>query len=85
MRLTNIYYILSSQVRLYLSVSGIVSIGMGLVIAMGIGSALGFPYTPMHAGFPFICLGIGWVNIGRYFKKSKVLDLEQHDPPLTCL
>ena len=49
----------SLEIRLYLSIAGIVGIGMGLVIAMGVSSLLGYPYTPMHAMLPFLCLGIG--------------------------
>merc|ERR1719270_2752507 len=30
-----------------------------MVISMGISSLLVFPYTPIHAVLPFICLGIG--------------------------
>ena len=47
----------SVEVRLYLTISGIISIGMGLIIAMGISSFLGYPYTPIHAILPFLCLG----------------------------
>ena len=47
------------HVRLYLTLTGLLSIAMGMVISMGISSLLGFPYTPMHAVLPFICLGIG--------------------------
>jgi len=47
------------EVRLYLSIAGLISIGMGLVVAWGLSSALGFPYTPLHAALPFLCLGIG--------------------------
>ena len=46
------------EVRLYLTISGIVSIMMGLVIAIGLSSLLGYPYTPIHAILPFLCLGI---------------------------
>ena len=46
------------EVRLYLTISGIVSIMMGLVIAIGLSSVLGYPYTPIHAILPFLCLGI---------------------------
>ena len=45
------------EVRMFLTIAGISSIVMGLVIAVGISSALGFPYTPMHAILPFLCLG----------------------------
>ena len=47
------------HVRLYLTISGLLSIAMGMIISMGLSSILGFPYTPMHAVLPFICLGIG--------------------------
>merc|ERR1719283_107188 len=47
------------EVRLYLSVAGLTSIGMGMVVSVGLASILGFPYTPMHAILPFLCLGIG--------------------------
>jgi len=63
------------EVRLFLSVSGIVSIFMGLGIALSLSSLLGYPYTPMHAALPFLCLGIGiddmfvivqcWTNMKR--------------------
>ena len=49
----------SMEVRLYLSMVGILGIGMGLVIGLSISSVFGFPYTPVHALLPFICLGIG--------------------------
>ena len=50
------------EVRLYLSIIGIICIGMGLIIGMGLTLALGYPYTPRHAALPFIALGkLGWV------------------------
>ena len=45
------------EVRLFLSISGIVSIFMGLGISLSLSSLLGYPYTPMHAALPFLCLG----------------------------
>ena len=63
------------QVRVYLSLAGLTSIGMGISTSVGLASILGFPYTPMHAILPFICLGIGiddmfvimqcWENVGK--------------------
>ena len=47
------------QVRVYLSLAGLTSIGMGISTSVGLASILGFPYTPMHAILPFLCLGIG--------------------------
>jgi predicted RND superfamily exporter protein len=46
-------------VRLYLSIAGILGVGMGLLIALGVSSVMGYPYTPMHSMLPFLCLGIG--------------------------
>ena len=45
--------------RFYLTASGLFSILMGIGIGIGITSAFGFPYIPLHAMLPFICLGIG--------------------------
>jgi len=63
------------ELRLFLTISGLASIGMGIVLSVGLSSLLGFPYTPMHAVLPFICLGIGiddmfiisqcWSNLER--------------------
>eukprot|EP00088_Acartia_fossae_P041082 TRINITY_DN4294_c0_g1_i7.p1 TRINITY_DN4294_c0_g1~~TRINITY_DN4294_c0_g1_i7.p1 ORF type:complete len:1080 (-),score=273.26 TRINITY_DN4294_c0_g1_i7:86-3325(-) len=47
------------EVKMYLAITGIASVGMGLMIGMGLSSALGFPYTPMHPAMPFLALGIG--------------------------
>ena len=47
------------QIRLYLSVSGLVSIGLGISIALSLSSALGYFWTPMHPALPLLCLGIG--------------------------
>ena len=74
------------HVRLYLTISGLLSIAMGMVISMGLSSLLGFPYTPMHAVLPFICLGIGiddmFVIVQSYYNvlnqaktKSRVLSV----------
>ena len=49
----------SVEVRLYLSVSGLVSIGLGISIALSLSSALGYFWTPMHPALPLLCLGIG--------------------------
>jgi len=63
------------EVRLFLTMSGIMSIFMGLSIAVSLSSLLGYPYTPMHAALPFLCLGIGiddmfvivqcWTNMNK--------------------
>ena len=45
--------------RFYLTASGLISVLMGIGIGIGITSAIGFPYIPLHVMLPFICLGIG--------------------------
>ena len=45
------------EVRLFLTAAGLVCIAMGMGIAVGISSALGYPYTPVNVILPFICLG----------------------------
>jgi len=67
------------EVRLILSVVGIVSILMGFLLGIGISSLLDYPVTPIHSLLPFLCLGIGiddmfvmaqcWANM-----KKKKLD-----------
>jgi len=47
------------ECRLWLAVAGITSILLGLLVALGLASAMSLPYTPMHAILPFLCLGIG--------------------------
>ena len=45
------------KVRLFLAVAGMVSIGMGISIAISLSSLLGFFWTPMHPALPLLCLG----------------------------
>merc|ERR1711892_574155 len=47
------------EVRIFLSIAGIISIAMGMAIALSISSLLGYSYTPMHSALPLLCLGIG--------------------------
>ena len=47
------------KVRLFLAVAGMVSIGLGISIAISLSSLLGFFWTPMHPALPLLCLGIG--------------------------
>jgi len=70
------------ELKLYLSIVGILSIGMGLVIGLGLASVLGYPYTPMHGCLPFLGLGIGiddmFVIVQCFFnmKRAQKLNLE---------
>ena len=45
------------ELRLYLSLAGIVSVFLGLIVSVSVASILGFPYTTIHAVLPFLCLG----------------------------
>ena len=47
------------EFRLYLSVSGIVAILLGMSIGVSLSSAVGYPWTPLHPMIPLICLGVG--------------------------
>ena len=47
------------EIRLYLSVSGLVCIGMGISLGLSLSSAIGYFWTPMHPALPLLCLGIG--------------------------
>ena len=45
------------EIRLYLTISGLVSIIMGMVVGVGVSSLLGYPFTTINIMLPFICLG----------------------------
>ena len=45
------------DIRLYLTIAGLLSIFMGVGVSLSIISVIGFPFTPMHAILPFLCLG----------------------------
>lgn len=48
----------AKEIRFYVSIAGIISVFKGLAISVAVGSIFGFPYTPMHAALPFLCLGM---------------------------
>ena len=45
------------EMRLFLTITGLLCIVMGMGIAIGLSAALGYPYTPVNVILPFICLG----------------------------
>ena len=45
------------ELRLFLSLAGILSVFLGLIVSVSVASVLGFPYTTIHAVLPFLCLG----------------------------
>lgn len=59
------------ELKFYLAITGIVSVGMGLIIAVGLSSAMGYPYTPMHSALPFLCLG----KINLFLKSDEFLKI----------
>ena len=68
--------------RFYLTAGGLFSVLMGIGIGIGITSALGFPYIPLHAMLPFICLGIGIDDmfvIVQCLHNINANDLGEHD------
>ena len=49
--------------RVYLTISGILSVVLGILVSVGWTGILGFPYTPVHAILPFLMIGIGIDNM----------------------
>ena len=45
--------------KIFLSVGGILGVGMGIIVSYGLCSILGFFYSAAHAVMPFLLLGIG--------------------------
>ena len=43
--------------RCYLGVSGLVAVGMGVIVALSLTMLAGFPYNGIHGTVPFIALG----------------------------
>ena len=72
------------QQRIYLTIAGMTSVMLGLVIAFGITFALGFPYMPHYTVLPFMMIGLGiddmfvivkcWYNLDINSKKTKSLE-----------
>ena len=44
--------------RCYLGVSGLVAVGMGVIVALSLTMLAGFPYNGIHGTVPFIALGM---------------------------
>ena len=57
--------------RIGLSVVGILSVAMGMILAYGVCSLFGLFYSAAHTVIPFLLLGIGIDNI---FVITQVLD-----------
>ena len=44
--------------RCYLGVSGLVAVGMGVIVSLSLTMLAGFPYNGIHGTVPFIALGM---------------------------
>ena len=77
--------------RILLSVAGVFSVIMGLVMSHGICSALGLIFTPLHQVLPFLLLGIGiddmFIIVQCYdvleSKDKAKSDRQQNEDPLS--
>ena len=65
-----------------LAVAGLISIGMGLSIALSVSAIFGFFWTPMHPALPLLCLGIG---IDDMFVIMQSLSNVKKDPEFVSL
>ncbi|KAI4503226.1 hypothetical protein M0802_001448 [Mischocyttarus mexicanus] len=45
--------------RFYLTVTGLLCVGGAFIISIGVCSAIGIPYGPVHTSLPFMLLGLG--------------------------
>ena len=45
--------------KLYLSISGIIAIVLGMSMGLSLSFAIGYPWEPFHKVIPLLCLGIG--------------------------
>ena len=45
------------EMHLMLTIGGIITIVMGMIIGVGLSSLIGYYYTPVHVILPFLCLG----------------------------
>jgi Niemann-Pick C1 protein len=61
--------------RIWLSVVGIASVAMGMILAYGLCSAFGLFYSAAHTVIPFLLLGIGIDNIFVITQASSIISL----------
>ncbi len=53
--------------RCWLAVAGLVAIGMGMIVAMSVTIAVGYPYNPLHGVMSFLILGMLHMRKVRLF------------------
>ncbi|XP_062500022.1 patched domain-containing protein 3-like [Corticium candelabrum] len=67
--------------KIWLSFAGVISTGLGIVVSLGLCSAFGLFYGPVHSVLPFLLLGVGvddmfvilssWENLDEKTHKEK--------------
>eukprot|EP00095_Tigriopus_kingsejongensis_P001088 maker-scaffold193_size270907-snap-gene-0.15 protein:Tk01088 transcript:maker-scaffold193_size270907-snap-gene-0.15-mRNA-1 annotation:"hypothetical protein DAPPUDRAFT_306990" len=68
--------------RAFLSFAGIMGVGMGIITAYGVCSALGLFFGPMHGILPFLLLGIGIDDMFVIVQCFNTLTEEEKSLPL---
>ncbi|XP_070562444.1 patched domain-containing protein 3-like isoform X2 [Ptychodera flava] len=68
--------------KFYVAVGGVLCVGLSILVAIGLSSACGFFYGPVHTVLPFLLLGIGvddmfvivqaWSNLPEDAKKNPI-------------
>ena len=48
-----------TEIRLILTILGLLSVGMAYIAGSGLASLIGFSYGPIHAMLPFLLMGLG--------------------------
>lgn len=68
--------------KLYISLCGILSIGLAILFCYGLAMAFGFIYGPIHALMPFLLLGIGVDDMFVIVEAWKNLSADQQKLPI---
>ncbi|XP_060591012.1 patched domain-containing protein 3-like [Ruditapes philippinarum] len=68
--------------KLYVSLSGILTIGLAILFCYGLAMAFGFIYGPIHSLMPFLLLGIGVDDMFVIVGAWKNLTEEEHKQPI---
>ena len=55
------------EIRIFLTIAGLLSVAMGMGIAIGISAFMGYPYTPVNVILPFICLGDNYEILKEFY------------------
>ena len=55
------------EIRIFLTIAGLLSVAMGMGIAIGISAFMGYPYTPVNVILPFICLDDNYEILKEFY------------------